>query len=224
MVPLHKVYMPDDINLEISEVLSSGNLGYGSYSKSFEKKIREFIGNELTIAISGNSVLFALKLLDIKEGDEIIASPMSCLMTTQPAAICNANIIWADIDPKTGTLDPDDIKSKLTSKTKAIIHYHWAGYPGHIDEINLIGRENGVKVIEEAGMAFGSEYKYNNKFYKVGSCKHVDISTFSLHPLKTITSGEGGIVTTNNSKISKNIKLFRSHGIIRNRKKYWQYY
>ena len=78
-------------------------------------------------------------------------------------------------------------------------------------------------LIEDACHAFGSEYKHRNKYIKTGSCKHADISTFSLHPLKTITSGEGGIITTNNKKISSRIELFRNHGILRNKTKHWKY-
>ena len=77
-------------------------------------------------------------------------------------------------------------------------------------------------IIEDACHALGAKYKYKNKFLNIGSCRHADVSTFSLHPLKTITSGEGGIITTNNAKIAKNIQLFRSHGISRG-KKYWEY-
>ena len=78
-------------------------------------------------------------------------------------------------------------------------------------------------LIEDACHAFGSEYIHRNKYIKTGSCKHADISTFSLHPLKTITSGEGGIITTNNKKISSRIELFRNHGILRNKTKHWKY-
>ncbi|WP_180818263.1 DegT/DnrJ/EryC1/StrS family aminotransferase, partial [Vibrio parahaemolyticus] len=86
--------------------------------------------------LSGNSIFFALKLINIQDGDEVIVSPMSCLMTTQPIKYAGAKVVWADIDPLTGSLDPLDVTKKITNRTKAIIHYHWAGNPGHIDEIN----------------------------------------------------------------------------------------
>ena len=92
------------------------------------------------------------------------------------------------------------------------------GYPENINKFYEIKKKYNFFIIEDACHALGSAYKNKNKLYKVGSCKHADISTFSLHPLKTITSGEGGVITTNNIKIAKNIKLFRSHGILRSRK------
>lgn len=210
MVPIHKVFMPENIESGLSEILHSGQLAYAEYSKTFEEKIRRFIGNDLTIAISGNSILFALQLLGIKHGDEIIASPMSCLMTTQPAALCNARIIWADVDPNTGTLDPDDVSRKITSKTKAIIHYHWAGYPGYIDEINYIGQNNGIVVIEEASMAFGSEYK-NKKIGNTGS----DIVCFSFGPVRLPNAIDGAGLSFNNHKLFEKAQRFRDLGVNR---------
>ena len=100
--------------------------------------------------------------------------------------------------------------------------YH-GGYPENVNEFYEIKKFYNFFIIEDACHALGSEYKFKNKYFKVGSCRHADVSTFSLHPLKTITSGEGGIVTTNKNFISKNIKLFRNHGIKRNKKKHWVY-
>ncbi len=97
------------------------------------------------------------------------------------------------------------------------------GYPENIKKIYDIKKKYKFFIIEDACHALGAKYKFKEDYVKVGSCKHADISTFSLHPLKTITSGEGGIITTNNFKIAKNIKLFRSHGISRNKKKHWEY-
>lgn len=140
MIPLFKVFMPNEVSIGITDVLNSGQLAYGTHTKNFETKLRKYVGNENILAISGNSILFALRLLGLKAEDEVIVSPMSCLMTTQPIAVVGAKVVWADIDPMTGSLDPEDVKKKITSKTKAIVHYHWAGYPGHIDEINTIAK------------------------------------------------------------------------------------
>ena len=210
MVPIHKVYMPKNIESGLSEVLYSGQLAYGQYSKSFENKIRRYISNDLTVAISGNSVLFALQLLGVKQGDEVIASPMSCLMTTQPVAICDAKIIWADVDPLTGTLDPDDVSRKITSKTKAIIHYHWAGYPGYIDEINHIGKKNGIAIVEEASMAFGSEYK-NKKIGNTGS----DVVCFSFGPVRLPNAIDGAGLSFKSQVLFEKALRFRDLGVKR---------
>ena len=95
--------------------------------------------------------------------------------------------------------------------------YH-GGYPENVEKFSDIKKKYKFFIIEDACHALGSKYKYKNRLFKIGSCKHSDISTFSLHPLKSITSGEGGVLTTNNSKIAKNIELFRSHGILRDNK------
>ena len=97
------------------------------------------------------------------------------------------------------------------------------GYPENIKKLYDIKKRYNFYIIEDACHALGAKYKYKNKLFKIGSCKHADISTFSLHPLKTITSGEGGIVTSNNAKIAKSIQLFRSHGILRKKNKHWEY-
>ena len=136
-------------------------------------------------------------------------------------------VYLVDVDEYSGQVTPNKIlecikKNKLKKIRALVVMFH-GGYPEYIEQFNDIKKKYNFFIIEDACHALGSEYKYKNKFFKVGSCKHSDISTFSLHPLKTITSGEGGIVTTNNIKIARNIKLFRSHGILRNKKKYWQY-
>lgn len=136
-------------------------------------------------------------------------------------------IYLVDVDEYTGQITPNKIlecikKNKL-KKIKALVVMFHGGYPEYLKQLNDIKKKYNFCIIEDACHALGSEYKYNKKFIKVGSCKHADISTFSLHPLKTITSGEGGVVTTNNIKIARNIKLFRSHGILRNKKKHWEY-
>ena len=196
--------------MELGRVLHSGKLSYGKYAKLFEDKLRAYLGNKLTLAISGNPILFALQLLGIGSGDEVIASPMSCLVTTQPIALISSRVIWADIDPATGTLDPDDVENKITLKTKAIIHYHWAGYPGYIDEINKIGKKYNIPIIEEASMAFGSEYKG----MKVGNTRS-DIVCFSFSPARLPNTIDGAGLSFNSETLYKQAEQFRDSGITR---------
>lgn len=210
MIPLHKVFMPNNIEKELTNILYSGKLSYGKYSKSFERELRDFIGNQLVLAISANPVMFALQLLNIKEGDEVIASPMSCLMTTQPINLCGAKVKWCDIDPNTGTLEPDQVVKNITAKTKAIIHYHWAGYPGYISEINKIGKSYGIPIIEEASTALGSEY--NEK--KVGNTGS-DIVCFSFSPIRLPNTIDGSGLSFGNKELFEKAKIFRDLGIKR---------
>jgi dTDP-4-amino-4,6-dideoxygalactose transaminase len=210
MIPLFKVFMPEGIEEEIAKILHSGQLTYGEYSKKFENKLRTFIGNQNLLTISGNSVHFALKLIEIKEGDEVIASPMACLATNQPVAYCGAKMIWADIDPLTASLDPEDVKRKITPKTKAIIHYHWAGYPGYIDEINAIAKEKGIIVIEDASESFGAEYKGN----RLGNTE-TDIVCYSFTPVRLPNAIDGGGLAFNEKALYEKACLMRDYGINR---------
>jgi len=210
MIPLYKVFMPNDISEGLNNILYSGQLAYGTYTKKFEEKLREFVGNPNIITVSCNSVFFALKLLDIKQGDEVIVSPMSCLATTQPVAFAGAKVVWADIDPQTGTLNPEDVRKKITHKTKAILHYHWGGYPGYIDEINAIAKENGIIVIEDASESFGAEYKEK----KLGNT-NTDIVCYSFTPVRLPNAIDGGGLAFSNKELYEKACLLRDYGIER---------
>jgi len=210
MIPLYKVFMPDNISEDVNEILNSGQLAYGVHTRQFEDKLRDFVGNTNLLTISGNSVLFALKLIGIKEGDEVIASPMACLATNQPVAYAGAKIVWADIDPFTASLDPEDVKRKITSKTKAIIHYHWSGYPGYIDEINAIAKEKGIFVIEDASESFGAEYKGN-----ILGNTDTDIVCYSFTPVRLPNAIDGGGLAFNDKALFDKACLMRDYGINR---------
>ena len=138
-----------------------------------------------------------------------------------------AKIYLADVDLETGQMTPKSllecIKINKLKKIKIILTMYMGGFPENLIEFHKIKKKFNCLLIEDACHAFGSEYKFNKKLIKVGACKHSDISTFSLHPLKPITTAEGGIITTNNELIAKKIKKLRSHGIIRNNKFHWKY-
>ena len=143
------------------------------------------------------------------------------------AKIIGLKVFLVDVDEFTGQVTPNKVlecikKNKLKKIHALLVMFH-GGYPENIKKLYDIKKRYNFYIIEDACHALGSKYKYKNKFFKIGSCKHADISTFSLHPLKTITSGEGGIVTSNNAKIAKNIQLFRSHGMLRKKNKHWEY-
>ena len=143
------------------------------------------------------------------------------------ASFIGAKIYLADVNKISGQMSPEDVercckKFKL-KKIKAIITMYNGGYPENVYNFYKLKKKFGCYLIEDACHALGAEYKFNKKFYKIGSCKHSDISTFSLHPLKTITTGEGGIVTTNSKNLDKKIKSFRSLGIKKNNNYHWKY-
>jgi len=213
MIDLFKVFIPDDMDLnEVNKILYSGKLNTGYYVRQFEEQLRLYIGNPLLMVTSNNSYasLITLALLELKEGDEIIASPMACLASNMPILNFRAKLVWADIDPSTGTLEPQSVKKTITSKTKAILHYHWGGYPGYIDEINEVGREHGITVIDDAIEAFGSEYK-GNKIGNVGT----DITTFSFQTVRLPNSIDGGAIAFKSKELFEKSLRMRDFGINR---------
>lgn len=214
MIPLYKPYMPEQLP-ELDNILHSGALAYGKWGRKFEEELGEYIGNtNIAVVNSFNSaMLVTLTTLGIKAGDEIIASPMSCLASNQPFASIGAKIVWADIDPAIGTLNPDSVKSKISKKTKAIFHNHHCGYPGYIDEINNIGKENGIYVVDDAIEAFGSEYKG-----KLTGNIGTDATVFSFQTVRLPNTIDGGAVAFNDKVLFEKAKRIRDLGI--NRQKF----
>jgi len=143
------------------------------------------------------------------------------------ARLMSAKIFLADVDPLTGQMTPklllECIKINKLKKIKAIVTMYLGGYPENVIEFYNIKKKFNCYLIEDACHALGSRYIFNKRFLLVGSCRHSDISTFSLHPVKTITSGEGGLVTTNNKLFYNRIVSLRSHGINKDKNFHWRY-
>jgi len=197
---------------EIDRILHSGALAYGEYCKRFEDLLKAYfkINNLVVTNTFSNAISVIIVALELKEGDEVIMSPMACLSSTLPYVTKGLKIIWADVDNHLGTLNPDSVKSKITEKTKCIVHNHYCGYPGHIDEINMIGREYGLTVIDDGIECFGSEYKGE----KVGNCGS-DVTIFSLASVRIPNTIEGGILIFKNTELYEKILLLRDNGIDR---------
>lgn len=211
MIPLYKPFMPKLPKLE--SILYSGKLAAGEYTRDFEKKLAIFFSTDQIISTNSfnMAISVAVTTLGLKYGDEVIASPMACLASTQPYTGEGLKIVWADIDPHTGTLSPEDIRKRITPKTKCIIHNHFCGFPGYIDEVNAIGREYGITVIDDGIECFGSTYR--GKI--VGNCG-TDITVFSFNPVRVLTTIDGGAVIFKNKELYKKSLLVRDCGIDRN--------
>lgn len=214
MEPLFKVFMPKDISEVVNTILYSGKLTSGVKVKEFEKNVKNFIGSNNFLALNNynSAAEITWELIGIKEDDEVIASPMSCLASNQPLALKKATLKWVDIDPIVGSLDPIEVRKSITSKTKAILHYHWGGYPGHIDEIIAIGKEYGIPVVEDAIESFGSEYK-GKKIGNTGA----DYTLFSFQPVRLPTTIDGGGIIFKNEEDYKKALLLRDYGIDRSK-------
>lgn len=212
MIPLFKPYMPE--LPELDSILHSGALAYGNYTKAFEERLKEYFDTPYLIAVNtfSSAVSVALTTLGIVPGDEIIASPMACLVSTQPYLASGLHVKWADVDPQRGTLDPESVRAQITANTKVIVHNHFCGCPGHIDEINAIGKEFGIPVIDDGIECFGSEYKGR----KIGKCG-TDVTVFALSAVRIPNCVDGGVVIFKDPTLYQKALLVRDCGIDRSR-------
>lgn len=193
----------------VVEVLRSDYLTTGPTIEKFEKAIAKYVGSKYAVVVSnGTAALHAACFAaDIGPGDEVITTPLTFAASANCILYQGATPIFADINPKTYNIDPKSIEEKITKKTKAIIPVHYTGQSVDLDPILEIAKKYKLKVIGDGAHAIGTKYK--NK--SIGSI--VDMTEFSFHPVKTITSGEGGAVTTNSKVLYDKLKLFRTHGI-----------
>lgn len=214
MIPLYKPYMPENLLPGLKEILYSGKLSFGNYGKEFEYKLSNYIGSKYLLSISSynTAMLVLLSTLDLKYGDEIIASPVSCLASNQPFVVKGLKIVWADINPETGTLCSKDVESKVTKNTKAIFHNHFCGYIGDIENINAIGKKYGIYVIDDAIEAFGATYK-GNRIGNVGT----DVTIFSFQSVRMLNTIDGGALIFKDKSMQEKALLIRDFGIDRSK-------
>lgn len=211
MIPYGRQTIEEDDIQAVVDVLRSDYLTTGPKIAEFEKMVADYVGAKYAVAISnGTSALHAACFAaGIQPGDEVITTPLTFAASSNCVLYCGGTPVFADVDPKTYNIDSEDIRRKITDKTKAIIAVHLAGQPCDMDEIHKIAKEHDLIVIEDGAHALGSVYKGK----KVGTLS--DMTTFSFHPVKPITTGEGGMIVTDNEEFYQKMMLFRSHGITR---------
>jgi len=228
-IPYGRQYIDSkDIRL-VSKALKEDLITTGRYVKKFENKISKFL--KVKYAVSCNSGTSALHLalmgIGLERDDVVIMPAINFIAVYNMARLMNAKIFLADVDPLTGQMTPETllkcIKNNKLKRIKAIVTMYLGGYPENVIEFYNIKKKYKCFLIEDACHAFGAKYKFKNKKLYIGSCEHSDIATFSLHPVKTFTAGEGGIVTTNNKIIANKVLLLRSHRIERKKNKHWDY-
>jgi len=228
LIPYGKQYIDKEDKLSVLKVLSRDIITTGDEVIKFENKIKNFLKSKYaTVCNSGTSAIFlALASLNLKRKDIIIMPVINFISSYNIAKLFNVKVFLADVDKQTGQMRPDDVlnccKKFKIKKVKAIIVMYNGGNPINSDQFYKLKKKFGCIIIEDACHALGAEYIFKKKKYKIGSCKHADICTFSLHPLKTITTGEGGVVTTNSKKFHEQFQSLRSHGI-KKFKNHWQY-
>ena len=210
-IPYGRQWIDEDDIQAVADVLRGDYITTGPKASEFEKAVCDYTGAKYAVAIAnGTAALHAACFAaGIQQGDEVITTPMTFAASANCVLYCGGTPVFADIRPDTYNIDPEEIRKKITDKTKAVIAVHYTGQPCEMDEIHEIAREHHLMVIEDAAHALGADYKGR----KAGCIS--DMTTFSFHPVKHITTGEGGMITTNDKKLYEKLKLFRSHGITR---------
>lgn len=218
--PVREKYLPyarqlieeDDV-AAVVEVLKGDWLTTGPKIAEFEAAFARYVGAKYAVALSSGTAALhaALFAAGVSRGDEVITTPLTFVATANAVLFMGAKPVFADIDPQTYNIDPADIERKITPKTTAVIAVHYTGQPCDMDAIHAVAERHNLAVVEDAAHALGAAYKGR----RIGSLGN--LTAFSLHPVKHITTGEGGVVTTDDEELYHWLLLFRNHGIVRDR-------
>lgn len=227
-IPYGKQFIDNKDLLAVTKALKKDKITTGDVVKNFEYKISNFLKCKHTISCnSGTSAIFlAMQSIGLKKNSIVLMPSINFVSSYNIASIFGAKIFLTDVDSRTGQMRPEDVvnccnKFNLKKVDVLIVMYN-GGYPDNIEKFIDLKKKYNFFLIEDACHALGASYVFNKKKLMVGSCKHSDLCTFSLHPLKSITTGEGGLVTTNNKLIADKIKKFCSLGIKRS-VNHWEY-
>ncbi|MFA6548425.1 MAG: UDP-4-amino-4,6-dideoxy-N-acetyl-beta-L-altrosamine transaminase [Candidatus Margulisiibacteriota bacterium] len=200
----------------VQAVLNSAYLTQGPQVEQFEKAVCAYTGAKFAVAVnSGTSALHIACLASgLRKGDEGITAPITFAASANAMLYCGARPKFADVQSDTVCIDPLEVEKQINKKTKIIIPVHFAGHPCDLEEIHKLAKKNKMMVIEDAAHAFGAEYKGS----KIGAGKYSDMTILSFHAVKHVTTGEGGMVLTNNKELFQKLIKLRTHGITRDPK------
>jgi UDP-4-amino-4-deoxy-L-arabinose-oxoglutarate aminotransferase len=211
-LPFSRPTIEEDEIAEVVDSLRSGWITSGPKVVRFEELFKQRLG--VTQAVALNSATAGLHLavaaLGLKPGDEVIVPAITWAATANVVELCGATTVFADLDPGTLCLDPADTERRITPRTKAIIPVHYAGRPCDMDAFNALARRHGLTIIEDAAHALGTGYRG----HEIGA--DGAITVFSFHPIKNITTGEGGMVTCNDEALADRLRTLRFHGVSKN--------
>jgi len=216
MIPYSRQWLDEEEIASVVEALKGNYLTQGPKVEEFEEAVAEICGAKYAVAVANGTAALHLAALasGLKPGDEGITSPNTFLASANCLLYVGARAEFADIQPETYCLDPEALKEKINSRTRLIIPVHFAGQPCDMERIWEVAKEKNLMVIEDASHALGSKWRdKKGEWHMVGSCSHSHMTTFSFHPVKTITTGEGGMILTNDPNIARKLRLLRNHGI-----------
>ncbi|HZJ76745.1 MAG TPA: aminotransferase class I/II-fold pyridoxal phosphate-dependent enzyme, partial [Oscillospiraceae bacterium] len=210
-LPYARQYVDDEDCIEVNKVLRSAFLTTGPKVQEFEREISNYVGAKYAVAFSSGTAALhgACHAAGIGAGDEVITTPMTFAASSNCVLYMGGTPVFADINLDTFNIDPNEIAKKITDKTKAIIPVDYTGQAVDMDSIKDSIKGKDIVIIQDAAHSLGTKYKGT----KVGNL--ADMTMFSFHPVKTITTGEGGIITTNNKEYCKKLINFRNHCITR---------
>jgi dTDP-4-amino-4,6-dideoxygalactose transaminase len=208
VIPVADPYISQDDVEAVTEAVKNKRLSQGEYVEKFEKAFSNYLKSKHALAVSNGTAALHLALLslDVKRGDEVIVPSFTFIASSNCILYVGAKPIFVEINPRTFNIDPEKIENAISPKTKAIIVVHYAGQPADLDTIMDIAEKHGIQVIEDAAEAHGAKYK-NKMAGSIGL-----IGCFSFYPNKNMTTGEGGMVVTNDNLIAEKTRLLRSHG------------
>jgi dTDP-4-amino-4,6-dideoxygalactose transaminase len=242
VIPYSRQLIEQDDIEAVTRVLQSDYLTQGPAVEAFESALASYTGALYAVLFSsGTAALHAAHFAaGLAKGDEVITSPITFAATSNAALYLGATPVFVDVESDTGNMDAERLEQAITPRTKAIVPVHYAGHPVDLKAISLVAKEFGLILIEDACHALGAEYRTmgsrgmghgsskelrprqdtRDDWSKIGGCEYSDMTVFSFHPVKQITTGEGGAVLTNRGDLYEKLCLFRTHGITKDPSKF----
>jgi len=213
-IPVARPLLGEEEVSAAGRAILSGWVTQGPEVAAFEREFAEFVGSSHASAVSSCTTALHLGLLaaGVQPGDEVITVSHSYIATANSVRYCGAVPVFVDIDPATFNIDPSQVESAISDRTRAILCVHQMGMPCDLKAILEIASKHNLRVVEDAACAIGSEIRWNGQWEKIGK-PHADIACFSFHPRKLLTTGDGGMLTTNDPAIDRKFRLWRQHGM-----------
>lgn len=214
LIPIAKPLLDQEEIAAITRALNSGWVSQGPEVAAFEQEFAAYVGSNYACAVSSCTTALHLALLavGVQPGDEVVTVSHSFIATANAIRYCQALPIFVDIDPQTFNVNPQHLEAAISPRTRAILAVHQLGMPCDLKAILAIAQAHGLPVVEDAACAIGSQIHINEHWQNIG-CPHGDIACFSFHPRKVITTGDGGMLTTNNPEYDRQFRLWRQHGM-----------
>ncbi len=208
MIPISKPMLGPEELAAVAAVLESGQLAQGPRVEEFERAFRTYVGTREAVAVSSGTEALRLALLatGIGPGDEVVVPALTFLATASSVLMCGATPVVADVDPRTYCLDPEAVRAAMSDWTRAVVPVHLYGHPADLDPLRELCEARGIALVEDAAQAHGARYR-SRMVGSVGAA-----GCFSFYPTKNMTTGEGGMVTTDDAELAARVRLLRQHG------------